>query len=126
MCDENVWQGELGAIPIEVCAITDVRANREEACDWLSGVAHISWRLAGHMSEEHAEWRVGCWADGTTNDHAEWCAANEGARIIEAVLGLPDEGDTRGSAVRSAWPELCDEIGRAICAALLAEHEATA
>lgn len=114
---------QIGEATIEVLEVKHTRTNAEneefddvETSYWHEGVAVAEWRAEdGQVGD--IELKVGCWQD-TDNDHAEWCAANEGANLIERCFGGTGEGDSRGAFARSAFPQECDEIGSEICALL--------
>lgn len=97
-------------------------AVREEGGLFLTGTAYVT--VLHRDDAQHLACPVGCWAD-TDDDQAEWCAANEGARIIEqCITGREAAGDTRGSFVRLAFAAACAELGAAACELLRAEQGA--
>lgn len=109
----------LGNATITIDSVEYSRRTTDEGGDWLVGTMEVTWTAerGGQEFSVTASLSTGCWSD-TDDDHAEWCAANEGARAINACLGLRDDGDTRGDFSRLAWPDECDSLGRAICAQL--------
>lgn len=106
----------IGNCEIEVIQVAHIRSNKDEGGVWHTGVATIVWSH-GH-DDTAVKVAVGCWAN-TNDDHAEWCAAHEGARAIEACVGINCESDYPcGRFTPLAFPAECEAIGAEICAAL--------
>lgn len=116
---------QVGAAEIEIESVDGLTVCREDGGDWLIGVANIEWRatVGGREHKTSLSVKIGCWRD-TDDDHAEWCAANEGARIIEAcITARADSADTRGGFARLAFPAECEAIGRLACEVLRADAD---
>lgn len=113
----------IGNASISIEFATLVRQSREDGSVWLNGTVSVVWRAdrGGRTYTTEQVVEIGCWAD-SDDDHAEWCAANEGARIIEqCIAGQPGRDDTRGSFARLAFAAECEALGIAACGLLREE-----
>lgn len=119
----------IGNCEIEILSVSHTRTNKEDGGSWLCGQAKIEWSFeqGSQTHRNYATCCVGCW-DNTDDDHQEWCAANEGARVIEECLtvGVDRSADTRGGFARHAFPDQCAELGTEICQMLRGSASAVA
>lgn len=102
----------IGDAVLKVVSVSHARTDEEDGGQWLVGNADIQWVVAGGPVNDYRV-HIGCWL-GTDDDYSEWCVANEGASILLACVGV-SIGDTRGSFIRAAMPDECEELGAEVC-----------
>ena len=99
----------------------------EDSEGWLSESIFAEWesRRIGDRNDASVDSiPVGCYADGTDNDHQMWSKAHEGARILESIIADKAQPLSEFPAGNALWmfPEECEEIGSAVVELLTTLH----
>lgn len=111
----------IGRIQVEVdIPETGIRYSPEEK--WIETDAEVDAEVPSGF-HYGSRIRLGCYVDGTENDHQAWSLEMEGARLLAAVCTTEHTTETDPGFFRFAFPELCADLGRQIRDALVEAWE---
>jgi len=94
----------------------------------ITATISVEVRDSGGVCQRDVAVRVGCYLDGTTDDHQKWCTEHEADRMMAALLDVDNEVPWYNA--NPLWYVLTGnvcfrtELGNAICRAVIEAYEA--